>query len=324
MPSVVATWNGTCRDRQAQGQLVAHLDEIAAFSQACRGLPVNRIDRTITGNILLAPDLSRSADPKIAADHVGRISRLQLYGIAVRPLFRFDRTSSEGSFDFTFVRASDHPSLDGVLVQLVEDGGLQDEDQRSLRGAAVRLRTPRIYLRYQFESWADKLMNWIRTYFVEDLRYWRWNPDRGHDGAAFAPHDLAKREEARRRLKEAYMDEATSDEFLADLAGMRKAARKAHDLPWDWLAEQATSCSQTAHLSVAARAAIPSVRWRALRIAAAVAVLKAGRGTDLDYLSFHFEGAMFALSSRLRWSGLSIDVDIAPPIAPRKIVLART
>ncbi len=102
-----------------------------------------------------------------------------------------------------------------------------------------------------------------------------------------------------------------------------KAALRAGDLPWDWLAEALTSSQGAPRLSIAARAAAPRDRWPALKRAAAVAVLKAGQGVNLDYLGFSFEGTAFACSSRWRSQGLIVDVDVAPPVPPRRIVRSR-
>jgi hypothetical protein len=321
--SVVATWGGRCLDQTVQADLVGHLREIAAFTQACRdpALPIEFIDETIEGTIILDPRLLAEGDALIGEDGLGRLSRIRLYGVVFQPLLRFDFYRGDNTFQFVFVRAPELPALDGILVKVARGEALALYDSEVVQNATAYLRIPQIHLRYQFEAWADMLTNWVRRFFLKEFGYWRYEDNSGYDGIAFAPKDLKGRADLWRAVKLAYLDEATS--YLEIEEAPRRAARRANDLPWAWLAARFMPDANMGFLSVAVRGMVPRERWGDLKLAAACAILKAGCGANLDYLAFSFGDSVFALSSRLRPAGLSIDIDVVPSIPPRHIIRAR-
>ncbi len=125
MPSVVASWGGRCRDRVLQEALVAHLHEIAAFTQALVApeAPVDIVDATICGTILVDPGLLPNDHPRDANSGFGQAAQIRLYGLSFRPLLEYDLYRWENKFSFLFVRAPDQPELDGMLAQLVRRRG---------------------------------------------------------------------------------------------------------------------------------------------------------------------------------------------------------
>lgn len=246
--SVIATWSGQCRDQLVQEELVAHLHEIAAFTQAYAApeLPVERIDGWIEGKILVDPTLLPEGDRSIGNDGLGRFPRLRLYGLAFRPLLYLNLYRGHDNFGFMFIRAPDRPELDGRLVHVVRGDILARYDHEAVRSADAWLAEPSIHLRYQFEAWTDRLMNWIRSFFIEDLQYWRYEEDKRHDGSVFAPQDVDRRAARWLGVKLAYLDEATN--YIEVDQAVRKATRRAKDLPWNWLAEQRLGNRLEAHI----------------------------------------------------------------------------
>lgn len=52
---------------------------------------------------------------------------------------------------------------------------------RPFAGADHVLLTPTVHLRYMWEHWLDKLMAWVKAYYVGDLWYWRYADLPGFD-----------------------------------------------------------------------------------------------------------------------------------------------
>ncbi len=130
------------------------------------------------------------------------------------------------------------------------------------------------------------------------------------------PWDLAACELEWRIIQHAFAVEAAPQ--------LKRLARRCEGLPWAWLAERLLAWPEAAALSCAARSAVSRDAWPRLRLAGTVAVLAAGHGTDLDYMTFDFEDRVFALSSRIKPEGLFVDIDLAPPIPPRRIIRTET
>jgi hypothetical protein len=80
----------------------------------------------------------------------------------------------EDVMSFVFIDAPHVPGLHGRLVhphsreQIVEryEGEL-------IQQADWMLASPSVHLRYYLEDWFDRLMSWIRIFFIPDLLYWR-------------------------------------------------------------------------------------------------------------------------------------------------------
>jgi hypothetical protein len=315
--SVVACWEGRCEDLALQTELVARVAELAAFARAVTApdRPIERFDGVIEGPILLEPGLLPAGHPAVGEDGFGRLPRLALHGVSVEPRFAYKRYPGHCTVDVVFVRDPSLPALDGRMVSLKRGEPLALYDSQTVRAASAYIASPSIHLRYQYESWLDVLMRWIKAHFVETLWYWRHEDVLSPASTGFAPEDVKTRDERWSEVRRAFAEE--TGRF--DLPQVAAAARAAKGLPWVWIADRALAVG---HVSRAASAVAPRETWPALRRAAAVAVLKTGLGANLDYMPLVFAGRDFAVSSRFKDGGLIIDVDVAPTIPPRRIVVA--
>jgi hypothetical protein len=339
MSSVIASWQGRCVDHGRQAALVTHIEEIAAFTQACRAppTPVKRIDTIVRGTILVDSDtvhpdsmrrpgfstiLLLEGGAATPPDRMQRLTQIGLYGVSFEPIYYTNLYRGHNHIDIVFVRAPDMPEIDGSLVSAAIGPDLLNYEN-PISSADAYIAKPSIHLRSSFESWLDILMNWIKIYFVEDLHYWRREDMSGYDGRPFRPLDFERRAAEWRHLKQVYADEVAVNMLDGPKQRtMREAGRRAVDLPWAWLADRLAHLELT-HLTRDVRAVIPKALQPDLKISAQIAVLQAGAGFDLDYLALPFKEEIFALSSRWGPSGLHIVVDVAPPVPPRRILVRK-
>jgi hypothetical protein len=316
--SVVASWRGHCRDHSVQAELVAYLIELAAFNKAlvAPDESVERIDRQFGTPVLLEPGLLPASHAGTRDDGLGEIAALTLFGVSFEPRFFARRYAGHSTIDFVFIRKADDPALDGKLVRLIREEDLMRYDHEAVRTARSYVASPSIHLRYDYETWLDELMAWVRRFFVEDLEYWRYEDRLVEQGYAFCPEDDDLRSRQWAALKLAYVLETAKH----DLPELARAALASSDIPWAWIVERLLAFPQAIRLSAAVCAIVPHDRWLDLRRESAIAILQRGYGANLEYMPFSFANQVFALSSSMKSNGLTVDVDVAPPVPPQRII----
>ena len=227
MPSVRVSWSGRCGVASVRAELCGKIGQIV---EALQGrLPADYVAIRLFDEILDAPimlDNGLFSTPPIAAEltRAGVESLLsarglRVYGIefSLPTLYLVDNRAS-----FVFI-VDDHPDLDGVMVHFAEaerpsllvslnvsrahdsrsgTTRVTVEDVAHVRATdALResvnasLTTPRIHLRYNFESWLDDLLGWVKHFYIPDLWFWRYEDVPGYDRfLAIDPGDASARE----------------------------------------------------------------------------------------------------------------------------------
>jgi hypothetical protein len=234
MPSVFARWSGQCRDPEVRQELCSRLSDIA-WSQRilmeARASPIDirAYNHTLCGSVAVHVDLlPDSAIHRMALDEDSFSTRetLDVYGIEFSlPTIYPD----ENRASFLFV-VDDDPNLDGILVHVAQrtrpsviarlnvahrrdpqsgrveiaiEGDRNTKQERDAVAAADwALVTPRIHLRYSFESWLDDLLGWIKHFYMPDLWFWRYEGLPGYGRfRPFSTKDEALRDDLFNRLR---------------------------------------------------------------------------------------------------------------------------
>ena len=227
MPSVEATWNGKCTNRQIQKdfcQKLLRLSEVSVGKyQEFFGI---KVQPTIYGepggeeDYLISPGIFGGNKPPEKIEKVesgvylGR--RIGLYGLDF-PLY--DPRNYTAPFalcesnriSFVFIRSQD-PELDGLLVQT-----FSVNQQHSLSSvASTVLGVPVLDLRYYLEQWTGKFLGWVKHFYVPDLYYWL--------SGDLTNYNLYKGLESTRKLDESYFEGLLAD-FNEQADNFTKAIR---------------------------------------------------------------------------------------------------
>jgi hypothetical protein len=180
MPSVYAVWSGQCRDVAARRELLGHVEEIAALSHSYfAGSPtIVRWQGPIAGRILISAEHFQGHEP--AGTRLERVSEdlyaldhATLEGIEFRlydPRYLY---VGEDRVSFVFTADAD-PALDGRLVYVEDRAECARYRDPEIQAADWLLGVPSIHLRYYLEQWTDRLMGWVKRFYVPGLRYWRY------------------------------------------------------------------------------------------------------------------------------------------------------
>ena len=75
---------------------------------------------------------------------------------------------------FVFLDCPNLPALDGRVAQVDDHDECSLYYSEVLKSADWALSYPGIHLRYFLEDWTDRLLSWIKHFFVPDLQYWHW------------------------------------------------------------------------------------------------------------------------------------------------------
>ena len=183
MPSVEATWNGKCTNRQVQKDLCQKLLRLSEVSvgkhqeffsinvqPTIYGEPGGEEDYLISPGIFGGNKPPEKIEKVESGVYLGR--RIGLYGLDF-PLY--DPRNYTAPFalcesnriSFVFIRSQD-PELDGLLVQ-----AFSVNQQHSLSSvASTVLGVPVLDLRYYLLDWTSKFLGWVKHFFVPDLFYW--------------------------------------------------------------------------------------------------------------------------------------------------------
>lgn len=227
MPSVEATWNGKCTNRQIQKDLCQKLLRLSEVSvgkyQEFFGI---NVQPTIYGepegeeDYLISPGIFGGNRPpeKIEEIESGVYlgKKIGLHGLDL-PLY--DPRNYTAPFalcesnriSFVFIRSQD-PELDGLLVQ-----AFSVNQQHSLSSvASTVLGVPVLDLRYYLEQWTGNFLGWVKHFYVPDLYYWLYGDSTNYN--------LYKELESTRKLDESYFEGLLAD-FNEQADNFAKAIR---------------------------------------------------------------------------------------------------
>jgi hypothetical protein len=249
MPSVVAEWEGQCRNKQFQEQVCGEIGRLARCSHRLyEEYFQQKIDSIfydggqVHQKVLLGRDLFyrrpvpagvrkleeatsfkemitlHRPDGTVSASGIREeiyfTEQAALYGVE---FLLYDPraynypfgVSSSLDTSFTFLR-SENPDLDGRLVLARK---VNPEGPLAPFGELI-LHTPTLDLRYYLEGWTRCLLAWVKHFYVPDLYYWLYVDNGGeHCYQDLPPGDAAAARSAFDRLLEDFTEEAR--EFTA-------------------------------------------------------------------------------------------------------------
>jgi len=208
MGSVKANWSGQCPDPYVQESLCHSLKSLAELSHSYfkDHVQIKYFDRVIEGNILIDSSLvdkdlkcknvrrithtytkrvdkrveklldtifgtSTNTKPEKITSVFYTIKKARLYGIEFL-LFDPRGRDVDDRISFVFLRTDDCDELNGKLVLVEDREECQQYYNKRIQRSDWYLTSPRLHLRYFCEKWTDRLMNWVKYFYVPDLSYW--------------------------------------------------------------------------------------------------------------------------------------------------------
>lgn len=216
MASVNVIWSGQCPDPTAQKNLCEKLKTIAELSHSYFGeeTPIKYFDQVIEGNILIDGDLvgeniACTSAEKIIHEYIEKrdeevaalldaifetttepehkrnvfyaVKEAKLYGIEFCLYDPRDVDFSYNRISFVFLQMNDCPDLNGHIVHVEDKEQCQLYSDEIIKAADWYLARPHLDLRYFCEKWMDRLMGWIKYFYVPNLNYWRYEEHRGFE-----------------------------------------------------------------------------------------------------------------------------------------------
>jgi hypothetical protein len=183
-------WSGTCGSPTVQNRLLAALERLA------HGLPgTTRHDKTIVGRIAVDPDLlgadwdeviattTRAGVPIVCDGKHGTrqypvVREVHIRGIEFSPL----EPIWNERIIFIFARCAELPGLNGRLIEVWDADDVLAFKPRRLysglddgTGNIWRLKAPFCDTSYCLADFVDRLLAWVRCFFVQDLEYTRYD-----------------------------------------------------------------------------------------------------------------------------------------------------
>jgi hypothetical protein len=210
MPSVVATWEGQCKDHQVQEDLTTEIRKLATRSQRMyreyfkqKVDPIFHDGGKVYHKVLLARNLFHrhtvpaglrllkedgyfqkqitliKPDGTVRSsgfyEEVYLLENVSFFGIDFQ---LYDPRAYNYPFglmnseetSFVFLRC-EHPELDGKLVRARD---LNPQGALAPFGEKL-LTTPELDLRYYLENWTRCFLGWVKHFYIPDLYYWLWS-----------------------------------------------------------------------------------------------------------------------------------------------------
>jgi len=208
MPSVIVEWAGRCKDASARSELVARIAELGELSH---GLidpppPLQRFSGVVSGRISItdrafktAPALLDRLDSPSEGHHA--VESVRLDGV----IFQLpdERGLHPTDVSFVFLGIDGDEEVQGVLVHPRDVSEMGYFGTKFHRGDDWVIDSCYLHLRYLFEGWMDRLLGWVKHYYVPDLWYWRHVDFPQYERfAGKDPENAAEREAAFAELKE--------------------------------------------------------------------------------------------------------------------------
>ena len=318
MASVFVGWQGRCRDSVRQESLIWRLTQIAQLSHAFFSPPrrIVRYTEKITGRITVDTGLlSEEVGGKLPA--FMRVAEAHLFGLEFNLWGNIYPDHERISFVFASVPAL--PGMDGALVQVENRETCRLYEEEEIRTTDFLIRRPTVHLRYYGEKWINWLLGWIKHYATPDLWYWNWQPMAGYERYANRdPSDVREGDLLWEEVVAALnMELHHRREFLGN--ELLESIERTGKFPKRWAPRPYVPFETTLTVAPDLREKLPdNVPDSLLLHEAQLAIMRAGRGYSLFYLSFEYAGVEVGLASRLEQGGrLAVDLGLAKRISKR-------
>lgn len=130
---------------------------------------------------LLDKIFGTSTEPKNKIDVFYSLQKINLYGIEFQLFDPREIQEIHDRISFVFLRIDNCPELDGQLVYVEDREECQKYSNEIIKESDWYLAVPRINLRYFCEKWMDRLLGWVKYFYVPNLKYWRYEDLAGYD-----------------------------------------------------------------------------------------------------------------------------------------------
>ena len=216
MSSVIVNWSGQCPDSTVQKNLCEKLKSIAEQSHSYFGeeIPIKYFDQVIEGNILINSGLvgesitcksaeriihdyiekrdeevialldaifETTTEPEHRRDVFYAVKEAKLYGVEFCLYDPRDVDCGDNRISFVFLQMNDCPDLNGHIVHVEDKEQCQIYYNDIIKVSDWYLARPNLNLRYFCEKWIDRLMGWIKYFYVPNLSYWRYKEHSGYE-----------------------------------------------------------------------------------------------------------------------------------------------
>lgn len=204
MASVTVSWSGKCDNREIQKNLCNNLKEIAELSHSYFKdiTPVRYFSHTVEGRIIIDGGFF---DAPLECSHLERITQLKLKDKVDHLCQEIFQTGEEGIFkeprdlfiakevnlyglefllfdprdcyfsyngiSFVFASIDSCPSFNGLLVEVRDRKECLKSTNSIIKDADWFLTEAGIHLRYYCEHWTEKLLGYIKYFYIPNLYY---------------------------------------------------------------------------------------------------------------------------------------------------------
>jgi hypothetical protein len=122
-----------------------------------------------------------STEPKKKQKVFYTLERINLYGIEFQLFDPREIQEIDDRIGFVFLRIDDCPELDGQIVYVEDRDECQKYYNEMIKESDWYLAVPRIHLRLFCEKWMERLLGWVKYFYVPNLKYWRGEDLAGYD-----------------------------------------------------------------------------------------------------------------------------------------------
>jgi hypothetical protein len=101
-------------------------------------------------------------------------TELRLHGIDFRLYDPRGLYPGADRMSFVFLESSKLPSVNGCIALVENKEQCQVYGSDAIRSADWLVSTPNIHLRYCREEWSDRLLGWLKYFYIPNLFFQRW------------------------------------------------------------------------------------------------------------------------------------------------------
>ena len=107
--------------------------------------------------------------------------KVNLYGLEFRLFDPRDYDTADNRIRFVFASIDSCPSINGLLVYVEDHKECCKYENSLIKDADLFLTGLHVHLRYYAEHWMDKLLGYIKYFYIPNLYYWRYDDLSGYD-----------------------------------------------------------------------------------------------------------------------------------------------
>lgn len=149
------------------------------------------------------------------------VTELHVFGIDFELFDPRKLYPSANRVSFVFVQCPEFPALDGCLCQVENKEQCQAYNGQVLQAADWFITTPNIHLRYLHEEWTDRLLGWVKYFFVPDMFFSRYVEFSGFESFQEQMRNMPESEQTKRDIVKQLLIEkfdSEADDWINQIA----------------------------------------------------------------------------------------------------------